>query len=145
MWAGFCTNWTKSIAEMNQNISAGAGRAREGGVMRFEGLIALLCAAVVLCSLAVSTRPTEYETFSGFMAETPELLVSARRSAGLSARHTQMQLRSLEDKSTGLVDEEEKAGGSGGNEDQKMTPEQIDDKAKDWAKEHPEESKRVFM
>lgn len=105
-------------------------------------LIAVPAAIVVVCALATSSRVNEYQTFSGFVtAEHEQMGLRAMMPSSSHGLHTLPILRD----SSLVVDQKEKKKLAEVGDNEPLTPGQVDDKAKEWAADHPEETRSLFL
>lgn len=124
-----------------------ASTSRDGEEFKMEKkrlmiLIAMPAAIVVVCALATSTRVNEYQTFSGFItAEHEQMGLRAVMPSSSRGSRTLPILR--DSSSAGGQKETKKLAEVGDNEP--LTPGQVDDKAKEWAADHPEETRTLFL
>jgi hypothetical protein len=105
-------------------------------------LIAVPAAIVVVCALATSTRVNEYQTFSGFITAEHERM-GLRAVMPSSSRGSRTLPILKGSSSAGDQKEMKKLAEMGDNEP--LTPGQVDDRAKEWAGNHPEETRSLFL
>ena len=103
-------------------------------------LIAIPVGLVVICALATSTRPNEYQAFSGFVTEEHESM-GLRAIMGKGTKHHLAILRVVGNALAG----EKKKELAQLDENSPLTPAEVDAKAKSWTADHPEESKHLYM
>lgn len=114
-----------------------AGRKAEN--KRLMMIIMVPAAVVVVCALATSTRANEYKAFSGFVTAEHERMGLRAIMPAAARGHTLPILR----------DSSLPTGGGKQLDDvpenKPLTPGQVDDKAKEWAEKHPDETRTLFL
>jgi hypothetical protein len=131
-WAGMKTQQAEDSDGAHQPLLSGAGGAARRGT---GTLIAVCVVAVCILAVAVSTREAEFDAYTGF-AEGEEERVVSKALLPVGAREFLLHVSGLDARPQSLDDD---------GEDKPMTADDVDARAEQWARDHPEEMNRITL
>lgn len=119
----------------HQPLLSGVGGASRRGT---GTLIAVCVVAVCILAVAVSTRDAEFDAFTGF-AEGEEELVVSKALLPVGAREVLLRVSGLNARPPAAESLDDADG------DKPMTSDEVDARAEQWARDHPEEMNRILL